>query len=113
MLVIVAILSGLTAGLVNRFSNQARVAAAKAVVISAARECLRWLVEAEGRPFDRGTTAGDGLVLSPAEPDICGVGTMFQVTFDEIPGAAYRVTINSDGSLPRDCSGSLCAGGRW
>jgi type II secretory pathway pseudopilin PulG len=112
VLVIIAILSSVAVGLVNRYSNLARVSAAKAVVISAARECVRWLVDSEGRSFARGTSAGEGLVLSPDE-SICGLGTTFQVTIEQMPGVAYRVIVNSDGSLVRECSGSFCPNGLW
>jgi type II secretory pathway pseudopilin PulG len=113
VLVIIAILSSVAVGLVNRYSNLARVSAAKAVVISAARECVRWLVDSEGRSFARGTSAGEGLVLSPANEGICGLGTTFQVTIEQMPGVAYRVIVNSDGSLVRECSGSFCPSGLW
>ena len=113
VVIIIAVLAGLSAGAVVRYSNKARVSAAKAVVASAARECLRWMVDSEGQDFSRGTTPGEGLRLEPDDSTVCGGGTTFQVGIDAMPGAIYAVTVNSDGSLQRSCSGTDCDGGRW
>ena len=113
VVIILAILAGLSAGGVLRYANKARASAAKAIVASAARECLAWMVDSEGQPFVRGTTAGEGFTLTPLDPSQCGGGTTFRVTVDAMPDAHYSVTVNSDGSLSRTCSGLDCDGGFW
>jgi type II secretory pathway pseudopilin PulG len=115
VVIIIAILAGLSAGAVIRYGNKARVSGAKAVVASAARECLRWMLDSEGEPsLVLGTSAGEGfaLVQSPE----CGAsgGSKFNVTIDVMPGSTFGVEVNPDGTLRRVCTGSVdCAGGRW
>ncbi|MBD2423535.1 type II secretion system protein [Cyanobium sp. FACHB-13342] len=114
VVIIIAILAGLSAGAVIRYSNKARVSSAKAVVASAARECLRWMLDSEGQPLVLGTSAGEGFTLSQA-PE-CGSSEMvkFNVTIDVLPGSSFGVEVNPDGTLQRVCTGSVdCQGGRW
>ncbi len=113
MVVIIAILAGLSAGAVIRYGNKARVSAAKAVVASAARECLRWMLDSEGEPrLVLGTSAGEGLDL--VQDPVCGAsgGSRFNVTIDAMPGSTFEVNVKPDGTLERGCTGLVdCAGG--
>lgn len=114
VVVILAILAGLSAGAVVRYSNKARVSAAKALVASAARECLRWMVDSQGQPLVLGTTAGEGFRLIHNPP--CGSpnGSLFNVTIDAMPTSTYGVNVNPDGSLTRVCTGSVdCVNNSW
>jgi type II secretory pathway pseudopilin PulG len=115
VVIIIAVLAGLSAGAVIRYGNKARVSAAKAVVASAARECLRWMVDSEEADFALGTSAGEGFRLLPDPPECGGPQVVsFVVTIDVMPGSTFGVNVNPDGTLERVCTGSVdCQGGRW
>ncbi|MCP9805525.1 hypothetical protein KBY71_03180 [Cyanobium sp. T1B-Tous] len=115
VVIIIAVLAGLSAGAVIRYGNKARVSAAKAVVASAARECLRWMLDTEGVAFALGTSAGEGFRLLPDPPECGGPQVVpFVVTIDVMPGSTFGVNVNPDGTLERVCTGSVdCQGGRW
>ena len=115
VVIILAILAAISATAVTHYSNKARASAAKALVASAARECLRWMVDSDGASFTLGTTAGDGFRLLP-DPPQCGgaAGASFEVTIDAMPGSTFGVNVNPDGSLNRVCTGPVdCVDGRW
>jgi len=115
VVVMIGILASLSVGSVLDYTKKARASTAKALVASAARECVRWMVDSEGLPFRLGTTPGEGYGLLP-EPPECGGGqsVSFEVSIDAMPGSAFGIEVNSDGSFNRFCTGSLdCVGGRW
>ena len=114
LLVVVIIVGILASVALPGFLNQAtkaKVASAKSLAASAAKECQVFLVEGT-ETFTQTTTGGNGVTI---EPGTCTPedGGEF-VAEIESPTAQYTATVSSTGGITKTCSGEGCSDdGTW
>lgn len=113
LLVVVIIIGILASVALPGFLNQAskaKVASAKSLAASAAKECQVFLVEGTGT-FTQTTTGGNGVTISPG-PCTQEAGGAFVATIAS-PAATYTATVSPAGGITKTCTGEGCTGGTW
>ena len=113
LLVVVIIVGILAAVALPSFLNQAskaKVASAKSLAASAAKECQVFLVDGTGT-FTQTTAGGNGVTVATGTCTPAAGGT-FVATIAS-PAATYTATVSTAGGISKTCTGEGCTGGTW
>jgi type IV pilus assembly protein PilA len=115
LLVVVIIVGILSSVALPAFLNQAskaKIASAKALASSGAKECQAHLVDYNSSVVFKLTTNGSDGIAFPGATDTCtpGAGGSFEAAIDG--GNAFTATVGTDGAITKTCTaGDGCTEG--